>query len=98
MPGGQNTTCNLYVEDKNDEDIWQEPWRDKGLVYAAAALEWVKIGPTLQGRRGICYAFKLSILNFSADWQNAKHCYCTARCGVVKQNGLYCTVLHGVVS
>lgn len=58
----------------------------------AAALEWVKIGPTLQGRRGICYAFKLSILNFSADWQNAKHSYCT-----VTQNGylaMYC-VLFG---
>jgi len=64
MPGGQNTTCNLYVEDKNEEDMWGDHRPDTGPVYVAAALEWVKIGPTLQGRRAICYAFKLSILNF----------------------------------
>jgi gamma-glutamyl-gamma-aminobutyrate hydrolase PuuD len=80
MPGGQNTACNLYGEDKNEEDMWEEPRRDTEPVYVAAAAEWVKIGPKLQGRRGICYAFKLSILNFSADWHNAKHCYCIVRC------------------
>lgn len=60
--------------------MWEEPRRDTGPVYVAATLEWVKTGPKLQGRRGICYAFKLSILNFSADRQNAKYCYCAVRC------------------
>ena len=107
MPGGQNTTCNLYVEDKNEEDMWEEPRRDTAPVYVAAALEWVKIGPKLQGRRGICYDFELSILNFSVDWQNAKYCYCTVRCGVVWcgvmwcdavcPNRSNCTVLYGTM-
>jgi len=98
---GQNATCYLYVEDKNDDDIWEEPRRDTGPVYVAAALEWVQIGPTLQGRRGICYEFKLSILNCSADWQNAKHCHCTARCREteriygVAQFAVFCTSSGG---
>jgi len=40
MPEGQNNTCNLYVEDKNDEDIWEEPRRDTGPVYVAAEPLW----------------------------------------------------------
>jgi hypothetical protein len=59
--------------------MWEETGRDTGPVYVAAALEWVKTGPTLQRRRAICYACKLAILNCSADWQDAKYCYCTVR-------------------
>ena len=29
---GENTTCNLYVEDKNEEDMWEMPRRDTGPV------------------------------------------------------------------
>lgn len=81
--------------------MWEKPRRDTGPVYVAAALEWVKIGPKLQGRRAICCAFKLSILNFSADWQNAKYCYCTVRCGVVWcvvwPNTSYCTLRRCII-
>jgi hypothetical protein len=40
MPEGQTTTCNLYVEDRNEED--GRP--DTCPVYVAAAVECVKIG------------------------------------------------------